>query len=111
MPKTSKRTVKKQIRYSCGDIAAECIIARNFVEGVDAEAMNAIVCRVADLQTEMLSHCTVAFDRTPRDFANRREYARALHAFRKAAFDNLRKEFNTRALEIVKDMNAAMPKK
>lgn len=110
MSKTSKRAVKKQIRYACGDIAAECILARHFVDNVDAEAMNAIVWRVADLQTEMLSHCTVTFDRTPRDFANRREYARALHAFRKAAFNNLRKEFNTKAVEIVKDMNAAMPK-
>ena len=31
----NKRLLKKQIKYACGDLAAECIIAINFVDGID----------------------------------------------------------------------------
>ena len=47
----NKRILKKQIRYVCGDIAAECILAMNFIEGIDVEKMLSLVFEVASLQT------------------------------------------------------------
>ena len=38
----NKRELKKEIKYVCGDLAAECLLAKNFVKGVDAKAMTEI---------------------------------------------------------------------
>ena len=46
----SKRNLKKQIRYICGEIAVECILARECVKDIDVAKMNEIVIKVADLQ-------------------------------------------------------------
>ena len=40
----NKRDLKKQIRYICGDLAAECLIAGEYVDGIDRKSMRAIVC-------------------------------------------------------------------
>lgn len=56
----NKRELKKQIKYICGDVAMQCIITREFVEGVDAEKMNDLVFQTADLQSKSLaSHILV----------------------------------------------------
>ncbi|MCM1110476.1 MAG: hypothetical protein NC336_04660 [Clostridium sp.] len=106
---SSKRNLKKAIRYTCGDVAAECLIARNYVENIDADAMNAIICKLADLQTKTLPHCSVSFDHVPSDFANRHEYRKALRAFRRQAYGKLRGEFNNSLAAIVKEMNEQLP--
>ena len=34
----NKRTLKKQIRYICGDCAAECAMACEIIPGVDCDS-------------------------------------------------------------------------
>jgi hypothetical protein len=46
----NKRDLKKEIKYVCGDLAAECLLAKNYVKGVDAKAMKEIITKIADLQ-------------------------------------------------------------
>ena len=47
----NKRLLKKQIKYACGDIAAECIMAIHFVDGIDVKKMQDIVFEIASLQS------------------------------------------------------------
>lgn len=106
----NKRDLKKQIRYICGDIAAECLIAGEYVDGVDRKAMREIVRKIAILQQNALQGCSFSFDKVPSDFENLKEYHAARKAYFKKAYDTLREKFNKRVLEIVKEMNAAVPK-
>ena len=97
----NKRDLKKQISYICGDIATECLIAAEYVKGINKDEMRNIVCKLALLQENALKNVSFAFDKVPGDFSSRNEYkkARAAH----------REKFNTRIQEIVKEMNAALP--
>ncbi len=106
----NKRDLKKQVRYICGDLAAECLIAGEYVDGVDRNAMRAIVGKIAALQQNALEHCSFSFDKVPSDFDSRKEYRSARKDYFKKAFGTLREKFNARVLEIVKEMNAAVPR-
>lgn len=105
----NKRDLKKQIRYICGDIAAECMIAAEYVKGVDAQAMSKIVSEVAQLQTAALSNSSFGFDKVESDYENRAAYLKAKKAYYKKAYSALRDKFNTKIQEVVKEMNAALP--
>lgn len=105
----NKRDLKKQIRYVCGDLAAECGFACEFIEGIDKQKMNDTIIKIATLQTEALSKATFVFDKTPADFESKAAYRKALHAYNAAAYSKLREEFNSHVEEIVKDMNSALP--
>ncbi len=105
----NKRDLKKQIRYICGDLAAECSFAAEFIDGIDKAKINDTIVKIAALQTEALSKATFGFDKTPADFESKAAYRKALHAYNAAAFGKLRNEFNSRVEEIVKDMNSALP--
>ncbi|MBD5374850.1 MAG: hypothetical protein HDR77_05165 [Bacteroides sp.] len=105
----NKRDLKKQIRYVCGDLAAECGFACEFIEGINQEKINDTIVKIAALQTDALSKATFGFDKTRADFATKAEYRKALHKYNSAAFSKLRDEFNSRVEEIVKEMNSALP--
>lgn len=105
----NKREIKKAVRYACGDVAAECILARDYIDGIDYDAMNAIICDIADLQVDTLACCTFSFDKTERDFENGAQYRKALHNYRRAAFDKINRDFDASLREIVKRMNALLP--
>ena len=105
----NKRDLKKQVRYICGDIATECMLAADYIKGVDSAAMAKIVSEIAQLQTAALSSVSFCFDKVPSDFETKAAYNKARSAYFKRAFTSLREKFNTRILEIVKDMNAALP--
>lgn len=105
----NKRDLKKQITYICGDVATECLIAADYVKGVDAGKMREIVCKLALLQENALKSASFAFDKVPGEFASRQEYNKARAAYFKTAYGSLRDKFNNRILEIVKEMNAALP--
>ena len=55
----TKRTLKKQIRYICGDCAAECSYGMRDNPGVDCDKLSEVICGLAKLQTESL--CTDYF--------------------------------------------------
>ena len=105
----NKRILKKQIKYVCGDLAAECIIAANFIEGIDVEKMHSIVFDIASLQTDSLAKITFSFDKTKADFESSREYNMAKTKYNKLAYGTLKKEFNASVQSIVKSMNAQLP--
>ena len=63
--------LKKEVRYACGELAAECMIAAHYVEGVDPKAMSEIVGKIASLQGSALSHVSFSFDKTQKNFENR----------------------------------------
>lgn len=108
---SNRRRLKKRISFVCGDMAAECLVTRAFVEGADAEKLENCIREIAALQNEALSRVNVHFDREPSDFANRHEYNKALKIFTGQAFASLTKDFNERVKAIVSEMNQALPAK
>lgn len=105
----NKRQLKKQVRYICGDIAAECALAKYVVEGINREAMNETLCEIAALQEATLSRINVTFDKLPKDFENLKAYNKAKHEFTLKAFESINSEFSKGIQELVKKMNSALP--
>ena len=105
----NKRNLKKQIRYICGSIAGECLIARELVEGIDTAKMNDIVLHIAKLQSSAIKNGSFSFDKTPRDFDSLRAYHKAARAYHAQAYAKLHEEFNNSIQQIVKDMNGLLP--
>lgn len=107
----NKRRLKKQIRYICGDVAAECITSIYLIPNVDKAKMRETVGDTAALQTHALLQSNVSFDKTPRDYPSLKEYNAARKAYFKKAYGALVAQFNKKLGEIVKEMNQALPKK
>lgn len=106
----SKRQLKKRISYVCGELAAEILLAAHFSDKADRESINKIVGEIAALQIHARERVSVSFDKKPRDFAEGRDkYNKARRVYFKKAFASLRAEFGKKVLDIVKDMNAAIP--
>lgn len=105
----NKRDLKKEIKYVCGDLAAECILAKNFIKGVDSKAMTAAIGEIASLQTAALSNVSFSFDKYPSDFPTGRAYHKARREYYAEAYKVLRDKFYDKVQEIVKQMNAALP--
>lgn len=105
----NKRELKKEIRKVCGDIAAECLLAKYLIKGADGKALNAVINDVADLQISAVDNVTFSFDKLPHDFENRAEYNTARHTYFAKAYASLRAKFYGKVNEIVKNMNAAIP--
>jgi hypothetical protein len=104
-----KRDLKKEIQYVCGDLAAECLLAKNFVKGVNRDAMTEIIGKIADLQISAVNKVTISFDHTVRSFENRAAYKKARAAYFHAAYKALRTKFYDNVNALVKEMNAAIP--
>ena len=105
----NKRDLKKQIKYVCGELALECIMTREYVEGADIKLLNDLVLRAAELQTNSLKNATFSFDKTPSDFESRAVYNRAAEQYFKNAYAHFYKLFNTHVKEIVSELNKATP--
>lgn len=105
----NKRDLKKQIKYICGDLAGECIMARNFVHGIDADKMNEIVFKIAALQESTLVRVTFGYDKVVADFDSAHAYKIARTKYFTAAYRTLANDFNVSVKEIVKEMNAQLP--
>ncbi len=103
------RELKKEVRYVCGDLAVECLMARSCIEGIDSARMEAIVGEIADLQQTSLSRVTFNFDKIPSDFASGREYRTARRAYFKKAYRSFREKFEEHVTDIVREMNATLP--
>lgn len=105
----NKRQLKKEIRFVCGDLAAEILMARAIYPGFDKDAVTKIINDIAHLQESAVSAVSFSFDKTPRDFADGAAYRKALHAYNKQAYAKLAEEFHKGVEAIVKEMNQAMP--
>lgn len=104
----NKRQLKKYIRFICGSIACECITAREFIDDIDPEKMNAIVVEVAMLQEQAVKNASFSFDKTPRDFESKKAYNKARRNYYSTAYTKLNAEFNEHIAKIVKEMNALL---
>lgn len=105
----NKRQLKKQIKYICGDIACECIMARNFIPSINLEKMNEIIYNVASLQTSSLKRVTFSYDKVVADFGTKHEYNVARSKYFAEAYKKLISDFNTEVNKLVKAMNEALP--
>ena len=106
----NKRDLKKQIKFICGDIACECIIARNFIPGVDVEKMNQNIFDVAILQTSTLKRVSFVYDKVASDFADKKQYLKAKRQYFAEAYKKLNSDFSDAINSIVKSMNDALTK-
>lgn len=105
----NKRLLKKQIKYACGDLAAECIMAIHFIDGIDVEKMQDIVFEIASLQSSSLKKVTFSYDKIKKDFGASHEYTIAKTKYFKQAYNTLRADFDKKVREIVKSMNVLLP--
>lgn len=104
----NKRELKKTIRYMCGDLAVECLLAAEYLPGLDADKMRSIVFDIADLQENSLGNSNIAFEKSARDFESVHEYRKAKCAYYKKAYKSFAAEFNKHITEIVKNMNGML---
>lgn len=105
----NKRDLKKFIKYTCGDIAGECIFAKTFFDGIDQDKMDDIIVKAALLQTSTIDNVSVSFDKTLKSFdGNACEYRKARNAYYKECYNALRKELATAVEGIVKEMNETL---
>lgn len=107
----NKRTLRKHIEYVCGEMAAECIIASNLINGIDRAAMEKLVVSIAMLQESTLNRVGVEFDQNPRAFETPRDYRKARNAYYRAAYRALLDGFRKDVSGIVDEMNKALPRK
>jgi len=105
----NKRTLKKQIRRVCGDIAAETVIAYQTIPAITSEVAGQIVGNIFELQCGTLSRISFAFDRSRAEFGNDAEYRAARSRYNAAAFARLRNDFAKDVAEILKELNSAIP--
>lgn len=105
----NKRNLKKQVKYLCGDMASECILAIELAPNVNKEKMEDAIQQIAKLQFSTIGHATFSFDKSPRDFSSAKEYRHARKDYFKKAYSSIIKEFNTKVDDIIKMMNSALP--
>lgn len=104
----NKRTLKKNIKYACGDLAAETIMSEYYVPDIDAAKVRDIVLGVASLQQSTLRRVSVSFDKTPGNFDNRHEYNKARNKYMRQAFAHLKSDFGNALCDSVKLMNTLL---
>lgn len=104
----NKRDLKKLIKYVCGELAGECIIARDLLPGMDFDKMNEVIFMIAELQATTLDRVNFGFDKAKKDFAIAKEYNDARKKYYAAAYATLRADFNAQVDSIVKAMNAQL---
>lgn len=105
----SIRKTKKEIRYSCGEVASELLIVSNAINDFDQDKATEIICEIATLQVDSLSKCNFDFDKQPKDFENKKEYRKARRKYTIKAFAKLSENIGKDMQAIIDKMNAAMP--
>ena len=101
----SKRDLKKQIRYICGDLVGECMLISEICPAEKDEAISKLIVKLAVLQESTLKKVNFSFDKSPRDFENLHEYHKARKAYNREAYTALHNQFNEQLKEIVHEMN------
>jgi len=107
----NKRNLKKQVKYICGDLASECVLAIELIPDINKEKMGDTIEAIAKLQFSTIEHITFVFDKSRREFASAKDYRQARKEYFKKAYGSMVKEFNAKVEEIVKSMNSALPNK
>lgn len=101
----SKRDLKRQIRYICGDLVGECMLLGEIVADDKQDEVAQLIIDLAVLQENTISHASFAFDKSRRDFQSAADYNKARAAYHRAAFATLHREFNTAIADCLHRMN------
>lgn len=106
----NKRGLKKGIKYICGDVAGECILASYTFEDMDIQKLNGIIIETAKLQDNTVKKVSVSFDKNIKSFdGNAKEYNKAKRKYFKNCYTALINQFNDSVKEIIKEMNSLRP--
>lgn len=105
----NKRQLKKFIRNFCGSAAAEILLAYGAFPTMERKKVYDIVREIAALQASSLNRVSVSFDKTPDAFDSPRQYSKARRDYYRKAYGKLIKDFDTKMIDIVKEMNEALP--
>lgn len=106
---TNKRSIKKAIKATCGDIAGECLMARAIMHGIDKDKIEEAIIAAADLQFTSLAAVSFSFDKVRSAFDNTRAYRQARRRYFRQGFAKLRSDFVKGFDAVVDKMNAALP--
>lgn len=101
----SKRDLKKQIRYICGDLVGECLLIGEVCPPDKQEALDRLIIDLAVLQESTIAKTNFCFDRSARDFDSPAAYRHARSRYFRAAFSQLHRRFNDSVRECVHRMN------
>lgn len=106
----NKKDLKQTIRYVCGNIAGNCIYAKSYIENIDEDKMDEVVCKIALLQVNTTDKVSVKFDKSVKDFnKDKKSYLAARKKFFSQYYAGVRAEFKSALEEIVKEINALIP--
>ena len=105
----NKREFKKYVDALGASIIDEMISAYHNVKGVDrnkiAEAMQKVLGAIGKAK----NNSNIFFDRGPKAFESKADYAKNKKAFFRALFDKIETEFNEEINAALKLFNAALP--
>lgn len=101
----SKRDLKKQIRYICGDMVGECMLIGEISAPEKQDEVAQLIVDIAVLQESTISKISFSFDKGHGDFADAKAYRHARGKYYRAAFSKLHDDFNTSLRELVHRMN------
>lgn len=102
----NKRQLKKFINTNCLDLVFVTFLANCTAAECDEEKYSNLINEIGELRTQALSAVSVAFDKTPSCFENKKEYNKARKAYYKQAFKKFNEEYIQRLQAIVDQVNA-----
>lgn len=101
----SKRDLKKQIRYICGDLVGECLLIGEICPEDKQQELDQLIIDLAVLQENTIAHVNFSFDRSVNEFDSKQAYKKARSQYYRAAFSKLHKQFNQDLADCVHRMN------
>lgn len=101
----SKRDLKKQIRYLCGDLVGECLLLGEICPEEKLGEVNQLIVDIAVLQETTISHANFSYDKSRKEFASLAEYKKAKSKYYHEAYTTLHKQFNTAIADAIHRLN------
>lgn len=101
----SKRDLKKQVRYICGDLVGECLLIGEICPEEKLGELNQLIVDIAVLQEDTVSKANFSFDKSVRDFPSAHDFKKAKSAYYREAYATLHKQFNGALSDAVHRMN------
>jgi hypothetical protein len=105
----NKRQFKKYVSALASGVCEDMMITYFNVEGVDAEKVNNSINTILDAASHAADCANLGFDRTPRSFEDRHQYAKARRAHYHALFNKLRNDYSEAIDRAIKEFNSAVP--
>lgn len=101
----SKRDLKKQIRYICGDLVGECLLIGEICPEDRQQDLDQLIIDLAVLQEKTIARISFSFDKSANEFDSKQAYEQARGKYYRAAFNKLHEQFNRDLADCVHRMN------